>query len=37
MIFSDLNNIFYIASYFGKGIYEERLANQSYRIIAPMK
>jgi|GEM_PF-4547105 len=32
-----LNNVFYIASYFGKGIYVERLANQNSRLVAPVK
>ena len=32
-----LENIFYIASYFGRGIYIERLSNQQRRIIAPIK
>jgi len=34
---SALENIFYLASYFGKGIYNERLSHQTQRIVAPIK
>lgn len=32
-----LESIFYVACYFGKGIYEERLAYQNTRLVAPVK